>query len=215
MQISLLIDPGCWTKLLAQRWISKVVTKQEITGVELLYPFTLRSSAKEAWFAFPWALLSRQDCSNSWLMVLMILVSVGFIWLNLFFSLKVFSLQFWAGWSLLPARRYSWFLWSCLCSLCSMLSWLKAQTAAAPPPGELRTPRKTSPAWGCLWCGEQAGGDREQPLALLKLQLWGWEWEQAAPEVPWAVSQGLDTCEQCYKSPVDSGLGDSRVVGAV
>lgn len=59
---------------------------------------------------------------------------------------------------------------------------------------------------------EQSGGDREQPMALLKLQLWGWEWGQAAPKLPWAVSQGLNACNQSLKGPVDSGLGAAELL---
>lgn len=84
------------------------------------------------------------------------------------------------------------------------------------------TPRGIQDSQGNLSClgvfmmwelTEQGGGDREQPMALLKLQLWGWQWERAAPQLPWAVSRGLDACNQYLKGPVGSGLGTAGLMG--
>lgn len=47
----------------------------------------------------------------------------------------------------------------------------------------------------------------EQPMALLKLQLWGRERPHSCP--------GLYPCNQCWKGPVGPGLGDCGVFGAV
>lgn len=114
---------------------------------------------------------------NSWLMLIMILVSVGFTWLKLFF-LKVFSLQFWAGWSFLAARLYSWFLQSCLCSLC----WLKAQTVLHHHQGNSGLPGKPLLPRGVYDVGSwHRVLVTEQPMALLKLQLWGGERPHSCP----------------------------------
>lgn len=128
----------------------------------------------------------------------MILVSVSFTWLNFVFPEDLFS-QLWAGWSFLPARRYSWFVRSCFCSLC----WLRAQTVLhhqgnSGLPGKPLLPRAVYDV-GWWW--------QEQLMALLKLQLWGWSGPTAA--------LGSDTCNQCWKNSLDPGLRDSRIGGTV